>query len=33
MNSDKIIKEIEDYLVPRLKLDLGEARAAAEPER
>ena len=26
MDSDKIIKEIEDYLVPRLKLDLGEAR-------
>ena len=26
MNNDKIIKEIEDYLVPRLKLDLGEAR-------
>lgn len=26
MNSDQIIKEIEDYLVPRLKLDLGEAR-------
>lgn len=26
MNSDQIIKEIEDYLVPHLKLDLGEAR-------
>jgi hypothetical protein len=26
MNSDHIIIEIEDYLVPRLKLDLGEAR-------
>jgi len=26
MDSDKLIKEIEDYLVPRLKLDLGEAR-------
>lgn len=26
MNSDEIIKQIEDYLVPRFNLDLGEAR-------